>query len=235
MSELLDIATALPDGPTTASRSKRSSSTRPRPRFAPTRARSSPSPEQSLRVSVFGSSSTASRATPMPAPSTTRRCRRPSARPATTPRSPNPTSSTVSPCPMASNQRRSNCGVTPSGRSRPRTRSPWRSSSSGRRSQPTPGSRVSSRPNTSTLRTSRRLPPRRVSPLRPERPVATSPCTRSPKPTARPRPVSGSRSAATRVNLTRPSPPPMPPTGPLGFLGRRSQGANGSPSCSTRG
>ena len=45
----------------------------------------------------------------------------------------------------------------------------------------------------------------------------------------------GSRSAATRVNLTRPSPPPMPPTGPLGFLGRRSQGANGSPSCSTRG
>ena len=110
MSELLDIATSLPDGPTTASRSKRSSSTRPRPRFAPTRARSSPSPEQSLRVSVFGSSSTASRATPMPAPSTTRRCRRPSARPATTPRSPNPTSSTVSPCPMASNQRRSNCG-----------------------------------------------------------------------------------------------------------------------------
>ena len=109
------------------------------------------------------------------------------------------------------------------GRSRPRTRSPWRSSSSGRRSQPKPGSRVSSRPNTSTLRTSRRLPPRRVSPLRPERPVATSPCTRSPKPTARPRPVSGSRSAATRVNLTRPSPPPMPPTGPLGFLGRRSR------------
>ena len=224
MSELLDIATRCRVGQRRrAGRSVR----RPRDRDRGSRLRRRgrvlhPSGVSGCRCP---SSSTASRATPMPAPSTTPRCRRPSARPVTTPRSPNPTSSTARRARrrrtgVARTVERHRGGVPYRGQDRPRDRA----RAGGARSRhPDLGHRVGRihrhgvRVGGCHLDGYRRLPP--------ARPVATSPCTRSPKPMARPRPVSGSRSAATRASSTRPSPPPMRLTAPLGFLGHPSQGA----------